>query len=173
MKTHKARGQNVYAKEDGFTLAEVLITIALMGILLGIAVSTWNGVTDSRRAESAANQLAADLRLAHTNATNQLTHWHVIEDKSDIPDAPDVSSADYYLVLDEGGVSVDDVEPRNLPERTRLSSFEDVTFEADGSASKLGGGDCGELSYEVEADSGEPSPGMRLTCSTSGVERVA
>lgn len=144
-----------------------------MGILLGIAVSTWNGVTDSRRAESAANQLAADLRLAHINATNQLTDWHVIEDKSDIPDTPDVSNADYYLVREEGVVSADDVEPRNLPERTRLSSFEDVTFEADGSASKLGGDECEELSYEVVADSGESSPGMTLTCVTSGVERVA
>lgn len=173
MKTYKARGENLYEKENGFTLAEVLITIALLGILLGIAVSTWNGVTDSRRAESAANQLAADLRLAHTNATNQLNDWHVIEDKSNIPDTPDVSNADYYLVRDDSSVTEANVEARDLPDRTTLSSFEDVTFEADGSASRLGGGECDELSYEVVADSGEPSPGMMLTCVTSGVERVA
>jgi prepilin-type N-terminal cleavage/methylation domain-containing protein len=58
--------------ERGFTLVEVLTTIIIMGILFGIASSTWFGVVESRQVDSATNQLAADLRLAHTTATNRL-----------------------------------------------------------------------------------------------------
>src|SRR5215203_2310824 len=59
--------------ERGFTLAEVMITVVIMGIVLGIASSTWFKVAESRRVDSATNQVVADLRLAHTQATNHLT----------------------------------------------------------------------------------------------------
>jgi len=58
--------------EHGFTLTEVLITIILMIILLGIATSSWFRVVEIRRVDAATNQLAADLRLAHSKATNRL-----------------------------------------------------------------------------------------------------
>jgi len=58
--------------EKGFTLPEVLITIVIMGILAGIAVPSWFGIIESRRVDSATNQVLADLRLAHTTATNRL-----------------------------------------------------------------------------------------------------
>jgi prepilin-type N-terminal cleavage/methylation domain-containing protein len=63
--------------EGGFTLPEVLITTILLGILLTIATSTWFGVVESRNVDSATNQLAADLRLAHTKATNRLAQQTV------------------------------------------------------------------------------------------------
>src|SRR5215207_8715181 len=63
------------AREDerGFTLVEVMITIVIMGIVLAIASSTWFKMVESRRVDSATNQVVADLRLAHTQATNHLT----------------------------------------------------------------------------------------------------
>lgn len=64
----------------GFTLPEVLVTIAIMGILLAIAVAIWLGLIEQRRVDAAANQLASDLRLAHSSATNQLTDWRVVLD---------------------------------------------------------------------------------------------
>jgi prepilin-type N-terminal cleavage/methylation domain-containing protein len=69
--------QGTLEDERGFTLIEVMITIILMGILFGIASSTWFGVVESRRVDSATNQLAADLRLAHTEATNRLVQQTV------------------------------------------------------------------------------------------------
>ena len=71
--------------KQGFTLPEVLTTIAILGILVTIAVIIWLGILEQRRVDAAANQLAADMRLAHTSATNQLTDWRVVlmPEKSD------------------------------------------------------------------------------------------
>ena len=60
------------ASERGFTLVEVLVVIILMGIVFAIASSTWFGAIEGRRVDSATNQLASDLRHAHSRATNRL-----------------------------------------------------------------------------------------------------
>ena len=70
--------QGAWEDERGFTLVEVMVTIIMMGIVFGIASSTWFGVAESRRVDSATNQLAADLRLAHTRATNRLEPCQVL-----------------------------------------------------------------------------------------------
>ena len=64
--------QGFWEGDRGFTLMEVLVTIILMGMLFAIASYTWIGVVEGRRVDSATNQLAADLRLAHATATNRL-----------------------------------------------------------------------------------------------------
>ena len=64
--------QGAWEDERGFTLIEVMVTIIIMGIVFAIASSTWFGAIESRRVDSATNQLAADLRQAHTRATNRL-----------------------------------------------------------------------------------------------------
>jgi type IV fimbrial biogenesis protein FimT len=65
--------QGAWEDERGFTLAEVMITIIIMGIVFAIASSTWFQVVEGRRVDSATNQVVADLRLAHSQATNRLT----------------------------------------------------------------------------------------------------
>lgn len=76
-------------------MPEVMVVIAILGILIAIGVITWLGILEQRRVDAAANQLAADLRLAHTSATNQLTDWRVVlyPEKGEESDGPD-----YYLV---------------------------------------------------------------------------
>lgn len=58
--------------ELGFTLVEILTTITIMGILFAIATASWQSVIESRRVDSATNQVAADLRLANSTATSRL-----------------------------------------------------------------------------------------------------
>ena len=57
---------------SGFTLPEVLVTIAIMGILFAIATASWQSIVESRRVDGATNQVRADLRLAYTSAINKL-----------------------------------------------------------------------------------------------------
>jgi prepilin-type N-terminal cleavage/methylation domain-containing protein len=64
--------QEILEDERGFTLTELLITIVIMGIVLAIASSSWFGAIESRRVDSATNQLVADLRQAQSKATNKL-----------------------------------------------------------------------------------------------------
>lgn len=91
----KHRFWGLWRHERGFTLPEVLTAIAILGIILAIAVMIWLGILERRRVDAAANQVAADLRLAHTSATNQLTDWRVVL----APEKADESAGpDYYLV---------------------------------------------------------------------------
>ena len=105
--------------EQGFTLPEVMITIVVLGILMGIASSTWFSVIESRAVDSAANQLASDLRLAHTRSTNQLANWRVVL----LPEkAGESVGPDYYLVkmTSAGAVDSGTARSRTLPDNTKV-----------------------------------------------------
>lgn len=102
-------------------MPEVLITIVIMGIILAIASASWQNLVQSRAVTSAANQVAADLRLAHTSATNQLATWRFVYNRNGATFACGaVAQADYCLVkLDSGGNPVQQI-PRTLPDRARI-----------------------------------------------------
>lgn len=129
MRMWRKRRGGLLRDERGFTLPEVLTTIAILGILLAIAMAMWNSVIESRRVDSAANQLASDLRLAHTRATNQLTDWRVVL----APENADGSEgADYYLlklngVHDEDSNSttaVEETTPRTFPANVKVEDHD-------------------------------------------------
>ena len=67
----------LFKAEGGFTLVELLVTIAILGVLFGIVTLTLSGVgTDAaakvKVAECAVVQSAADIYLAN-DATNTIT----------------------------------------------------------------------------------------------------
>ncbi len=111
--------------EGGFTLGEVLITIVLMGIVFAIASSTWFNVVEGRRVDSAANQLAADLRVAHSTATNRLA-----------PQAVSLTAgSNEYTMTGSPGRDLDDDPNRNL---VTVDTTVTITFRPDGSAEPAG-----------------------------------
>ena len=136
--------------ERGFTLLEVMITIVLIGIVMAIASSTWFGVVESRRVDSAADEVAGALRLAHASATNRLGTARV-EFRSNGTGVPAANCggtpADYCLVRPTAGGGPEFLR-RYLPDGVTLTSpnllavvagsTSAVQFNPDGSASALG-----------------------------------
>ncbi len=158
--------------EQGFTLPEVLTTIAIMGILVAIAVSIWLGLLERRRVDAAVNQFAADLRLAHTRATNQLTDWRVVYTEG---------SRDYQLVKlstvcnDTTCLtppSAAETISRSLPEGTKIheDSTNDtgiIELNSDGSGRALSGPSAAIV---ISSTDNDPKRSMTFAAATSRVK---
>jgi prepilin-type N-terminal cleavage/methylation domain-containing protein len=171
----RLRGHGFRESERGFTLPEVLIVIVLMGILFAIASSTWFGVIESRRVDSAANQLASDLRLAHTRATNQLSDWQVVMYLGRGDEGQGME--DYKLVRVSDGFTVN----RFLPENSVILSSEinavggsrTLRLRSNGAAEAEGlftDADIdGQIRITVSVD-GDPSRSLTVVPATSRIK---
>ena len=132
--------------ESGFTLPEVMIVIVIMGILAAIAVPSWFNVIEGRRVDSATNQITADLRLAHTSATNRLGTAQIrFSSTGSTSFTCGATAADYCLVrpLVGGGTETiarnfEDNVTLNSPNLLPVGGVSAVEFAANGSASTVG-----------------------------------
>ena len=112
--------------ERGFTLPEIIITIVIMGILAGIASTSWFSAVEGRRVDSATNQLAADLRLAHTQATNRLANHSIV--------VTGANSSTYQIGRTGGTLAT-----RTLPEGTEITAATAIVFKSNGEAEVTSG----------------------------------
>jgi len=84
--------------------------VAIVSIILAIGIIVLLALLERWRVEAAADQFAADLRLAHTRATEQLTDWRVVF----MPDGSPLgscSSSDYCMVKLSGPYGSGDPAP--------------------------------------------------------------
>ena len=112
--------------ERGFTLTELMATIAILAILIAIAVIIFLYLLERWRVDAATRQLVGDLRRAHGSATNQLTDWRVVPA---LDRAEQVEGPDYYLVRlaepydpDDPGPVVTRRLPRTLPGNVKVTN---------------------------------------------------
>lgn len=137
--------------EGGFTLPELIIVIVIMGILFGIATSTWFGVVESRKVDSAANQLAADFRLAHSKATNRLAAQTV---------TLTADSSEYFVAGSASSRDLDDDPGKDL---VVVDTTASITFRPNGSVSSP------STTLLVSAGDGDPSHAIQLNPATSRI----
>lgn len=180
-------------KEAGFTMPELLVVIVVTGILITISAASWHNVTQGRRADSAANQVLSDLRLAHTSATNQLADWRLVYRSGASVPCGAATAAAYCLVkLDTAGNVLQTV-PRTLPGGSEISATtvaddttilllggtnlfpgtkKSVRFDPDGSAQAVGGLVSGAARPEMTVGfgGGGPSRVLSVTTATSRIK---
>lgn len=132
--------------ESGFTLPEVMIVIAVMGILAAIAVPSWFNVIEGRRVDSATNQLTADLRLAHTSATNRLDAAQIrFSSTGSASFTCGATAADYCLVRPTTGGGTETIARNfednvilNSPNLAPVGGLNAIEFSPYGSARAIG-----------------------------------
>ncbi len=162
--------KGVWKDRRGYTLPEVLTAVAIAGVLAAISLIIFLALLERWRVEAAADQLAADMRLAHANATQQLTDWRVVLMHDGRPLAA-CYNADYCLVQlknayegVDGSPALDPEQPpapRGLPDGTRIK---EVTFDADCSG--------GDPDAAVPPSSCGPEPTRTIEFNSNGTART-
>ena len=142
------------AGERGFTLPEMTIVIVIMGIVLAISSASWFGAIEGRQVDSAANQVVADLRLAHSTATNRLAD-QVVTLTAD--------NSTYTM-----GTRTRDLDDDPGEHKAVVDATVTITFKPDGSATVSPGGT--ESFQVVSADDGSKAHTINLNTATSRVQ---
>ena len=160
--------QGALEDERGFTLVELTIVILLMGIVSAIASSIWLGAIESRKVDTATKQVAADLRQAHSRATNRLHNWQVDFAGNSTyttgpTDSPTSEVMDGDLALDE------DLDDDAASDPVIVDPAATITFKPDGSAILPG---ASPFTLTVSSADGEPSHAIKINAATSGLEIV-
>ena len=161
---------DVWRDRRGYTLPEVLTAVTIAGVLAAISVIVLLALLERWRVEAAADQFAADMRLAHTGATQQLTDWCVVLMHDGAPLAG-CSGAAYCLVklksaydAGDGSPALDPDSPpapRELPAGTKIK---EVTFDADCSG--------GDPDAAVPPSSCGPEPTRTIEFNSNGTVRT-
>ena len=123
--------QGPWEDERGFTLTEVMVVVIIMGIVFAIASSTWSNIVEVRQVDAATNQVAADLRLAHSRATNRLADQNFVAPSGTVPVGVDALSI--YQTGPTGTLVTN-----RLPDGTQIAAATTIVFKADGSAQVTG-----------------------------------
>ena len=121
----------------GFSLIEILITLAILGIIVVIAVSNFQGMTEKYRVEGETKQMFADLMDARGRAMQRNRVFHVqittngyrtFEDTNPAPDGDgDLTGSDTQVA----GVTVNHTI-------TPTAGLSDFRFNRNGIASATG-----------------------------------
>jgi type IV fimbrial biogenesis protein FimT len=149
-----------------------MVIVIIMGVVLSIASFTYFGAVESRRVDSATNQVVADLRLAHTQAKNRLIDTSFVVPADAVPPGFDPLST-YQVGPPE---DPEDIDTMTLPggdqgvPMTKFGVPTTITFHSDGSAEIDPAGNITVTTTDGDPD--DPSHTINVNTVTSRVKVV-
>jgi len=167
--------------QSGFTLVELVITLAVAGVLLGIGVPNMQNFIKNNRMVSMTNEILADLNYTRSEALKRSRNVHICKTKNPKATNPvcnatnsDAWTTGWLIWADENGNNVLDSSPVNELLRVNLGASGSITiktFTVDieneviftklGLLSNLGG------SFHLCDDRGSPK-GRTVSITTTG-----
>lgn len=103
-----ARGKSMKRTAHGFTLVELLITVAVIGITLKIAIPSFRGMVVDARLSGQANDLLGSLKYTRSEAVKRNARVTMCKRATDITCAvTTTATADWkggWLIFTDGGV---------------------------------------------------------------------
>jgi type IV fimbrial biogenesis protein FimT len=168
----------------GFTLIELIVTIAIAGILLAIVIPSFSDFFSKRRVEGIAAELVTDLQYARTEAVARNRNTMVTFGTACyvVYMSPASASTPSTCTVSDASAVVKSVSisSGNTVGVSTLASLETITFEPVlGSASNNVGANPGVV--EVSSTAGRPwklqvrlsNQGRVKTCSPSGTGQIS
>lgn len=180
--SHRWRADQVQAgmraaRAAGFTVLELMITIAVLGILLGVGVPSFNAIVRQNRLASQTNELLAAAAMARSEAVKRGTTVTLcpVDPNDALACSGDDSWSDGWMIFaDEEDDDNDAVIQRWPPaseRRMTITNNEDlvsITYRGDGSTT-LGVGVTTSFIVAPEADyCQDPEGARRVTVSATG-----
>lgn len=163
------------AKQRGFTLLELMFTIALLGTLLGLAAPSFRDFLRNSKLTASSNDLLADLNLARTEAIKRRESVIVCSSSTAAESDPDdLSCRDtdattfdgWFVYVDEDGDGAYDAGTDPVVSQ-RAGAPEGVTAKSD----------TGFVSYAstgfLQEIAGEASATMVAFCDARGNKKVS
>jgi|JFJP01.1.fsa_nt_gi prepilin-type N-terminal cleavage/methylation domain-containing protein len=89
-------------RDFGFTLLELLVVIAMVGILSAIAAPGWLSFANNQRLNSAQSQAFTTIRLAQSNAKRSQTNW-----QATFRNSPKISQYAVHPVLSDSATEAE------------------------------------------------------------------
>ena len=112
--------------QSGFTMLELLITVAIIGVAAGLAMPDLISFMANYRLKGAANQLYSDMQYTKINAIKQNKNWAIVFD---------AGAGKYYICSDQGGDGSWALDQNTIEKEVTISGKSGVSF-GHGSASK-------------------------------------
>lgn len=101
---------------NGFTMIELLVVLAVVAVLVGLAAPSFNEQMARRRLEGVATDLSIDLQFARTQAVSDRNSVQVVTD----------SGGSRYRILNAAGTALKTV---NLPAGITATDAVTVTYD--------------------------------------------